>query len=273
MPFPDYERVIYQRNPLGEVICQVRFPAILRIEVDPPARFQDAIRGAFPVLTESSGIEAPLALPAEIAKQLPQPIAQQLGAMRMAIGGGQKSYTFASEDGDWSIALTRDALSLVAKNYVRWEQFRERLQPAMEALVEVYEPSPFARVGLRYRDLICRSDLGLTDVEWDQLLQPYIAGELSSPDVASDISIAARQLVVALPDLRGQVLLQHGLSENADTGEQCFVIDADFHSNERTEVKDVWGLLEGLHGQAGRLFRWCITDRLDAALDPRPVTS
>src|SRR4051794_3088983 len=108
MPFPAVDRVIYERNPLVEVICQVRFPAILRIDVEPPAAFQEAIRGAFPAFSESAGIEAPLALPVEMAKQLPDAIAKQLGALRMAFNAGQKSYTFASDDEDrtWALVLT-----------------------------------------------------------------------------------------------------------------------------------------------------------------------
>jgi len=32
MPFPEVKRVIYEHNPLDKVICQLRFPPILRIE-------------------------------------------------------------------------------------------------------------------------------------------------------------------------------------------------------------------------------------------------
>lgn len=270
MPFPDYQRVIYHRNPLIEVICQVRFPAILRIDVDPPAAFQDAIRGAFPILTETSGVEA-LSLPAETAQQLPLQFAQQLGALRFAVGATPKSYSFETEDGNWRINLTRDALSLTAKRYVHWGEFRDKLTPAIDALAAQYQPSHLSRVGLRYSDLICRSELDLDGVAWGELLEPYIAGELASEVVAPDVTLAARQVIVALPELNGQVLLQHGLAPKQGTNEACFVIDADFHSTQRTEVTDVWELLDGLHGQAGRLFRWCIRERLHTALDPRPA--
>ena len=40
------DRCIYRRSPLIEVICQLRFPAILRIDAQAPAQFQEAIRGA-----------------------------------------------------------------------------------------------------------------------------------------------------------------------------------------------------------------------------------
>jgi uncharacterized protein (TIGR04255 family) len=267
MPFPEYQRVIYQRNPLIEVICQVRFPPILRIDVEPPASFQEAIRGEFPVLSESSGIATQVSIPIE---GVPEEFVQQLSSLGMAIAG-LKSYSFSSDDGNWTIVLKRDALALTAKNYVEWGEFKTRLRPAIEALISDYRPSHFSRVGLRYRDLICRSELNLSDVAWRDLLEPHIAGELASEAIEPDITRAGRQLLVSLPEQHGQVLLQHGTSPKDGTGETCFVIDADFHTTERTEVTDVWGLLEGLHGQAGRLFRWCIRTRLHDALDPRPA--
>jgi hypothetical protein len=48
------ERVLYEKNPLESVICQVRFPTILRVDSEVPSDFQDRIRGRFPIFSESS---------------------------------------------------------------------------------------------------------------------------------------------------------------------------------------------------------------------------
>ena len=37
---PEAEWVIYETNPLHEVICQVRFPRILKLETETPIEFQ-----------------------------------------------------------------------------------------------------------------------------------------------------------------------------------------------------------------------------------------
>src|SRR5258708_615126 len=52
-PFPDAERVIYDHNTLGEVLCQVKFPPVLRIEAELPAQFQDRIRDVFEIYKDS----------------------------------------------------------------------------------------------------------------------------------------------------------------------------------------------------------------------------
>ena len=41
-------RQIFKRRQLLEVICQLRFPDILKIESTDPAEFQDRIRGEYP---------------------------------------------------------------------------------------------------------------------------------------------------------------------------------------------------------------------------------
>jgi uncharacterized protein (TIGR04255 family) len=268
VPLPDYERVIYERNPLVDVICQVRFPPILKIDTELPAAFQEAIRADFPVLTEKPGGENALALPPEVVRDIPPQFAEQIGALGSAFNT-KKAYSFASDDDGWVTVLSRDSLSLTANQYRQWPDFRGRLQLVLEALGSTYRPAHFSRVGLRYRDLICRSALGLDDVPWSDLLEPHIAGEFTSEDIASDITLAARQLLFRLSEVRGQVRLQHGIATKDGSDEPCFLIDADYFSTELTEVTDVWGLLEGLHSQAGRLFRWCIRDRLHVALDPR----
>lgn len=44
MLFPPTQRVIYHKNPLVEVVCQLRFPTILKIDAEIPVAFQEAVR-------------------------------------------------------------------------------------------------------------------------------------------------------------------------------------------------------------------------------------
>ena len=44
----EQSRQIYRRRQLLEVICQLRFPDILKIESTAPAEFQDQIRAEYP---------------------------------------------------------------------------------------------------------------------------------------------------------------------------------------------------------------------------------
>ena len=42
--FSNEPRCIYRKNQLAEVICQLRFPEILKISAEAPVAFQEAIR-------------------------------------------------------------------------------------------------------------------------------------------------------------------------------------------------------------------------------------
>jgi uncharacterized protein (TIGR04255 family) len=263
--------VFYRHSPLESVIFQVRFPPLLRVDAEPPANFQEAIRDHYPAFQDQSIIEAPIPLPEDIARQLPpQVVSQFAGQIRMAAGSGGKRFTFASEDGSWTVSLARDSLALTTQQYTNWETFRERLNAAIEALVAEYRPSYYTRLGLRYRNVICRSALGIDEEPWSHLLQPPIAAELAIDAIAESAIVAAHQVHFPLPGSIVQLLLQHGFGENAATNETCYLIDGDFFVQERSEISDARGTAEELHTQARRLFRWCITDRLHDALEPQP---
>jgi uncharacterized protein (TIGR04255 family) len=77
------------------------------------------------------------------------------------------------------------------------------------ALLGHYSPAFFNRIGLRYRDVIRRSELSLANVPWNELLRPELAGEFHSP-LARNTKLATHQLVLSLSKGTARVLIQHG---------------------------------------------------------------
>jgi uncharacterized protein (TIGR04255 family) len=260
MPFPDSPRVIYKTNPLEEVICQLKFPPILRIESELPATFQDQISAEYPLLEDSSVPQ--LNLPPVVARFL----ASDLGR------AGNRQFEFVSTDRVWKVVLNREFIALSTTKYTRWEEFSSRLERALSALRMQYKPPAFfLRVGLRYRDLIKRSEFGEQNERWSRLLMPHILGELSDSQVEPSILYATRQTVFSLDERAGRVRLVHGLAMHSEGGEVCYSIDSDFYTEERTEVTNVFDSLKLFNRQAGRLFRWCITEHLHKALGPEII--
>lgn len=251
-PIPETPRVFYAKNPLEEVLCQLRFPAILRIDTEPPARFQERLRPAFPVLKESGVAQADVPIPAEVIRF-------------MGLSGGAV-FNFTSQDENWTAGLSRDFLALSARKYESWELFKRQLDAPLAALLEEYRPAFFTRVGLRYRDVIRRSVLGLDGVPWSKLLKPHVAAELAS-GAEDEIEQVAHQFDMRIAG--GRVRVQHGLGKDPG-GEIVYVIDADYFNSERTETGNAIRTLDNFNRIAGHLFRWCIADRLDAAMEPGP---
>ncbi len=272
MPFPDEPRVIYEVNPLDEVICQVRFPTILKIESDAPTEFQEKIRADFPFYE----LTQPLKLPAGFPPQLVQSFVADLPM------ASRKSHSFGSKDRQWNLNLTREYVSLTCQSYRRWEEFKQKFQGPFEALQSTYRPSFFTRIGLRYKDVIRRSRLGLENIDWRELIQPWISGILGPGGVSDETQGTSTSCIIKLPDAIGQVQLNFGLAVSIDDGtatgatanqEVVFVIDADLFNDQQTEINDVFNRLDALKRQSGLLFRWCITKRLHDALRPSPVPS
>jgi uncharacterized protein (TIGR04255 family) len=265
MPFPDSPRVIYKINPLEQVICQLAYPAILSIASEAPAKFQEVIRKEYPVYAEKlEGI--PELLP-EAGQQFPRELMKLL-----SISGTNRLYEFASADGNWTITLTTSSLALTARRYSRWEEFRAHLQSPFDALVSVYSPAFLSRIGLRYQDVIRRSALDLKDTSWLELIQPHIAGVLASPDMQDgSVKSTLSTVEIHLGDGHGLVRIVHGLAEAASNGEICYLIDSDYFTTQRTEIKDALTTLDFFNKQSGRLFRWCITEKLHQKMEPQSI--
>jgi len=259
MPFPESKRVLYRKNPLNQVISQFRFPPILRIDVEIPAPFQERIRKHFPHFSEKlENIVVPPDLSHLIRPELMgQP--SQLSA---------KNYEFSSEDGHWKINLTRTFVALTTTKYERWEQFKEKLKIPLDALVEVYAPDHFSRIGLRYVDIIRRSALNLSDVPWRELLQPYILGILGAPEVGDHVSHFMSQHEVRLSDNESMVRIITGFVNPEADGEMCYMIDSDFYNSHKTKIESAMERLDYFNGRASRLIQWCISERLHNAMEP-----
>jgi uncharacterized protein (TIGR04255 family) len=264
MPFPEVKRVIYKKNPLDKVICQFRFPPILKIDAEIPAEFQDKIRKDFPNYTETPELRVEPS--PRIKGQIPPELLSQV-----LQSTSTKNYEFSSEDGQWKINLTRTFIALTASKYERWEKFKETLQIPLKALTEIYSPVHFSRIGLRYIDIIQRSVLGLEGVSWTELLKPYILGVLAAAEICDYVRDSECRYEIGLSDRESTVRMVTKLVEDADSGEICYMIDSDFFNTKKTSINDTLNRLDYFNKRASRLIQWCITERLHKSMEPQRV--
>lgn len=265
MPFPDSPRLVYGESPLVEVICQLRFPPVLDISAAEPAAFQRAIIERYPEYEKEdagAALAPALNLPPEVANLVSQ----------FGVGpAGTGTYRFMSENRLSAIALTRDWIAVTDRAYERWERFRADLELATRTLEQVYRPPFFSRIGLRYRNVIDRRQLGLEEVAWETLLNPELLGVmLASPEFREAVERIESLAVVSIDEIPGGfVTLRHGIVAASQDGEiSKYFIDADFHTEDREATRDVLGTVDRFNRFAGRLFRWAITNQLHEALRP-----
>jgi uncharacterized protein (TIGR04255 family) len=252
--FPHSDRVVYANNPLAEVICQLRFPTVLKVESDIPADFQERIRHRFPIY-EADEKEILPGLPEEFKKAVGDKITR-------------KQHQFRTEANDSSIFLSREAIGISTTHYERWELFKADIDLALSAATEIYRPSYFSRIGLRYRNLIDREAWGLAEEPWCALLRPEIAGELCLTEWAEGAEEVSRAIRARMNEEGDHVLLQHGIALDAEDERQGYLVDFDYYYSEKVEIKDADEIIERLHSHSGKAFRWAITDALHRALGP-----
>lgn len=262
MLFPITQRVVFKKNPLVEVICQLRFPSILQIASEDPVSFQNTIRAVYPLYERESG-----GLP------LQEPLPKELSAiMREFQFMGHKEtpvYKFITADSSRFISLSPDFLAVTDRNYRRWEEFSTEVMSAQAALENIYRPAFFTRVGLRYRDIIDKDKLGLKDEPWESLINSSLISLLGAKEIGESVHEISTTVLLKLDEVDGGLLrLRHGLVRRPDSSEQAYRIDADFYTEERRNDKDVPTTLNAFNQLAGNLFRWAATARLREALEP-----
>jgi uncharacterized protein (TIGR04255 family) len=267
----DPKRVVYKHNPLVEVLCQIRVERVLRLDTGAPDAFQQKFAAKYPKLIE-----------------------EQVASFQVVVGPGQpgavdqlptpaaaKIYHFISADERTKVSVSADFVSFSCEVYERWESFKEQALEAFFGFLEIYPEAAPARIGLRYKDLIVRENLGLQGTPWSQLLTPFVSGVFAVEDfleepltVADEARIQQASQATLRLDECG-LLVQSTMLRSAYAEPQtAFLIDSDFFRDSSSydlRPGKTSENLEALHGNAYALFRRCITETLHNALGPTPI--
>lgn len=253
--FPPSPRYFYEKAPLVQVVGQLSFPVILRIQSEVPSAFQERIRASFPLFEQGQ--------PQILGQQLVPPEVMQFIVSQNNLA----SYQFLTEDRSYALSLTPNGMGLTTTKYTRWEEFSRLLQEPLNALLDIYKPSFFTRVGLRYINAIQRKKLALAATPWRDLLRAEIVGELSSPEFEAHSTVVRKTLLLKLASGHS-IILNHGLANVRGDAELAYLLDFDLFAEPKTETDSAKPTLDQFHTRASHAFRWCISDRLHDALGP-----
>jgi len=242
LKFPKYEDVPLAKPPLREVICQVRFPVILRIIDERPSEFQERIRQRFPELQ----VQRPLVISGSVAKP------------DASVDLKPPLYRFHGRNRTWTVSLAPDSYALSTSAYEHWPEFAGELEKVTEAVLQTYDIPYASRIGLRYINVIDRSftkSARLEDVY--ALLRPELSALL--------VTSAIMEPVYAISDIRAttgddRFTFRCGLSQMADSDELGFVLDFDCYAEGQLSLEDLSARGDRYHTLIYGAFRWCILD-------------
>jgi len=266
MNLKKWDRVIYNPNPLIEVVAQVRFPRILEIDEHLPYDYHKRIRDTYPFIEiqEDSVLFT-------ITQGDSKSVSNDLPKTRL--------YHFISIDRSWRVSLSSEFIALTCDKYEKWEDFIPKMMQALLVLSELYGIKLITRIGLRYRDLIIREDVGLSGVSWRELIAPFLLSAIIPDQLAEDGEVPESNVLTAqsyvglmLDDC--QLSLRHGLVQKEPKGESAYIIDADYFVDNQTlnfNLYETKSCFDKFHANAGSVFRSCIQERLHNALNPTPL--
>jgi uncharacterized protein (TIGR04255 family) len=256
MRFKEFERVEYQHNLLFNVVFQARFPDIMKISQEMPVEFQDIVRKqGYP---ESSS-NVPV-LPSGIPNELKELISTD------------KSFDFFSAEKDWQVSLTKNFIALACTGkYKNYKDFRERLEKVLEIFSEIYEPSYFTRIGLRYQNIANSIFLPHMKQGVETFIPHHVFPELATP-IITDIEALERKSQFNDGTVKATVV--HVLSRVSGKfgqkqliNEKSYIIDIDCFSESKTEgINDALTRCDIFKRLNWNIFQWSITDNLRDAM-------
>jgi uncharacterized protein (TIGR04255 family) len=251
-PFgPSVQEVPLARAPLVNVIAQVRFPAVMKIEDSAfVANFQEAIRKDYPILRQE----------------------RQLGVL-IGPGGVQPQdagtvWRFETKDPDaWQVTLAPSFVSLSAKRYTRRSDFLTRLTVVLHALEGWLHPNVCDRIGIRYVDRVTGEQLDRIST----LVRPEILGVAGDDTVlgSAEVIHALSDTLLRLDDssqMRGRwgripagVTYDPGIEP---ARESSWVLDLDHYTSEPEDfdLATIGGKAAEFCDRIYTFFRWAVTD-------------
>ena len=251
-PFgPSVQEVPLTRASLVNVIAQVRFTAVMKIEDSAfVANFQESIRADYPILRPE----------------------RQLGVL-IGPGGVQPQdagtvWRFETKDPDaWQVTLAPSFVSLSAKRYTRRSDLLARLTVVLHALEGWLRPNVCDRIGVRYVDRVTGDQLArLGDLVRHEVLG--VAGDealLGNVDVVHALSDSLFQLDDG-SQLRGRWgRLPAGATYDPGiepARESSWVLDLDHYTSqpEDFDLAAIGGKVSNFCDRVYTFFRWAVTD-------------
>lgn len=182
-----------ERDCLAQVLCQVRFPPLLRLRTEESvAAFQDVIRGQYPQYQRQEGHTVVVS---------PQGIQTQPDvSVRHLFGDPETKHT---------VILSTDFVAVDSRDYLGIEDFAERVRLIVDSVAAHFTPGAIERIGLRFiNEFHLPSQNAGTEMR--RAIAPQLLGAPGAEEL--DGVVQGGQQVMELAGTDGQLLVRHGLS-------------------------------------------------------------
>jgi uncharacterized protein (TIGR04255 family) len=246
MAIPEYEFEVFPLRPLKTAICQVRFNEILRISSEEPARFQEHVAGTFSKFVRTQNVI-------------------------FAFGGGQVGaapspgtvWQFSTKDDSYVLGLSGGSLSLEARAYTDFTKFAEFLKIGLDALVTVYAPPTFSRIGLRYVNEVVRISPMGSRLDWRTWVNKELVPQIvCDPNLVDEVQGSGH--LVTFQHTDGMVNVRYGFQRGRldDKTAEAFTLDMDSFVEAEIAPDDAIARAGAFNRWLYRFFRWAVGEHM-----------
>jgi uncharacterized protein (TIGR04255 family) len=254
---PDAPRFRLDRPQLAQVICQIRYSPVLKLQRESEViPFQDAIRSEYPRYAKAETTSI-VVTPAGVAQQ----------------PGGGALYRFQDTTGAFTAVLSTDFIALETSGYVDIDDFASRVTSLSAVVAEHYAPAEIQRVGLRF---INELRLGSTDPKAEMLaaIAPALLGPIGTAELAP--ATVSMQQVFSLQGEAMNALVRHGLNPEggttidlapgqvpgADYAEPFYLLDIDVFADSPTpfSVEGIDARVRDFNENGRAVFAWAVRE-------------
>jgi uncharacterized protein (TIGR04255 family) len=247
-----------KNHQLAQVLCQIRFSTVLRINQDDAViAFQEAIRHTYPRYAKQQGMTVLIT---------PQGVQQQVAP------SGQ--HRFDDSEGVFTAILTPDFVALETNQYADIEDFVSRVVTLAAAVEEHYTPAEIQRVGLRFINELRLRSADPKD-EMREAITAALLGAAGSDELVD--AVTSTQQVLELGGDDSRMLVRHGLVPQGGTtvdplGAQIALgpehqqpfylmdIDAFSERNRRYSVEGIETTLREFNDDVRSFFAWSVNE-------------
>lgn len=261
MPFPEKNRVKFNNNPLIEVVCQLTFSQKLygkdsTFEND-AASIHDEIKSELPFFTKAKSVSIEIESSNQKVKH-----------------NEVEVFEYSSQDQTSKVILSPDSFTLVITKYEGWQSFYKLLSFVVSKLEKYSATKSYKRIGLRYKDIIQRSSLGLSpSVRWHELLNDKLTCLLQNDEFSEKIKGLQSSFIMDLSDIdeHSRMSSTYGIVSHSETKETCFMVDSDFYVEGEITNDSSKKYLDAFNLKSRNYFQWCLKERLYSALQPTEI--
>jgi uncharacterized protein (TIGR04255 family) len=224
LTLPSAERVRFEKNFIKTAVCELRFPALLELEANPPVQLQKALKKDFPHYERQ----------------------QSVGLTNLE---KDVRHLLRSKKGDWLVSIKSSSIALETNHYTHFEEFSAQLAMLINKSRPFLDTDFFTRVGLRYIN-----EVGIEDGK----IEGWIRDELIAPVVRGVYGAIDRFLQeVRGKTTSGKYTFRHGIAGLEEDKRDLYTIDFDFY-NENVEIDAVLPMVSEFNHESFQFFLWAI---------------